>query len=276
MPLTVLAADLAGKQPAVLDEGPVAQALVTAMTVPGLYPPVRRGDQRLVDAVVLTPVPTSALTGVDVTIAVNLFGSVTSPAWPGATAGHDAGQSDRDPVVESLELASHAAAAAQTAEADVQVTPDLGRGNWRDFGLAEQYLEAGEEAMEAALPALRALARPVVTDARRSPVRAGLRQVGAGLAPVGDRLLREVAGQRRVVERRVVVSARLTATDDGDGGCDEEREGAELVLGHGGTSWMVGRRPTRDGCRRYLVRLVAGTCGEDDTRERQEVPGECC
>ncbi len=160
MPLTVLAADLAGKQPAVLDEGPVAQALVTAMTVPGLYPPVRRGAQRLVDAVVLTPVPTSALTGVDVTIAVNLFGSVTSPAWPGATAGHDVGQSDRDPVVESLELASHAAAAAQTAEADVQVTPDLGRGNWRDFGQVEQYLEAGEEAMEAALPALRALARP--------------------------------------------------------------------------------------------------------------------
>ena len=160
VPLTVLAADLAGKQPAVLDVGPVAQALVTAMTVPGLYPPVRRGAQRLVDAVVLTPVPTSALTGVDVTIAVNLFGSVTSPAWPGATAGHDAGQSDRDPVVESLELASHAAAAAQTAEADVQVTPDLGRGNWRDFGLAEQYLAAGEEAMEAALPTLRALARP--------------------------------------------------------------------------------------------------------------------
>ena len=54
-----------------------------------------------------------------------------------------------------LALASVAAAAA-----DVQVTPDLGRGNWRDFGLAEQYLEAGEEAMEAALPALRALASP--------------------------------------------------------------------------------------------------------------------
>jgi hypothetical protein len=41
----------------------------------------------------------------------------------------------------------------------VQVTPDLGRGTWRDFGRAEQYL-AREEAMEAALPALRALAGP--------------------------------------------------------------------------------------------------------------------
>ena len=42
----------------------------------------------------------------------------------------------------------------------MQVTPDLGRGTWRDFGRAEQYLAAGEEAMEAALPALRALAGP--------------------------------------------------------------------------------------------------------------------
>jgi hypothetical protein len=85
---------------------------------------------------------------------------MTSPAWPGAAAGRDARPSDRDPVVESLELASHAAAAAQTAEADVQVTPDLGRGSWRDFGRAEQFLAAGEEAMEAALPTLRALALP--------------------------------------------------------------------------------------------------------------------
>ncbi len=160
VPLTVLAADLAGKRPAVMDEGSVAQALVTAMTVPGLYTPVRQGEQRLVDAVVLTPVPTAALTGVDVTIAVNLFGSATSPAWPGAEQSPEAARRDRDPVVESLELASHAAAAAQTAAADVPVTPNLGPGNWRDFGLAEAYLAAGEEAMEAALPVLAALARP--------------------------------------------------------------------------------------------------------------------
>ena len=67
---------------------------------------------------------------------------------------------DRDPVVESLELASHAAAASQTAEAAVGVTPRFGPGTWRDFGRADRYLAAGEEAMEAALRALGALARP--------------------------------------------------------------------------------------------------------------------
>ena len=87
----------------------MADALVAAMTVPGLYPPVRRGDQRLVDAVVLTPVPTGALAGVNVTIAVNSLGRQALPAWPGAPEPERAAR-DRDPVIESLELASFGAA----------------------------------------------------------------------------------------------------------------------------------------------------------------------
>jgi len=159
MPLAVLTADLAGQRPVTLTEDSVADALVAAMTVPGLYPPVRRGDQRLVDAVVLTPVPTAALAGVDVTIAVNLLGRQALPAWPGAPEPERAAR-DRDPVVESLELASSGAAAAQTATASVPVTPRFGPGTWRDFRHADRFLAAGEEAMEQALPQLRALARP--------------------------------------------------------------------------------------------------------------------
>ena len=159
MPLAVLAADLAAQRPVSLTEGGVADALVAAMTVPGLYPPVRRGDQRLVDAVVLTPVPTAALAGVNVTIAVNLLGRQALPAWPGAPEPERAAR-DRDPVIESLELASFGAAAAQTAAASVPVTPRFGPGTWRDFRHADRFLAAGEEAMEQALSGLRALARP--------------------------------------------------------------------------------------------------------------------
>jgi predicted acylesterase/phospholipase RssA len=159
MPLSVLTADLSAQRPVLLTEDGVADALVAAMTVPGLYPPVRRGDQRLVDAVVLTPVPTAALAGVDVTIAVNLLGRQALPAWPGEP-GPERATRDRDPVVESLELASFGAAAAQTAAASVPVTPRFGPGTWRDFRHADQYLVAGEEAMEEALSGLRALARP--------------------------------------------------------------------------------------------------------------------
>jgi NTE family protein len=159
MPLAVMTADLSAQRPVSLTEGRVADALVAAMTVPGLYSPVRRGDQRLVDAVVITPVPTAALAGVDVTIAVNPLGRQALPAWPGEPGSAQATR-DRDPVVESLELASFGAAAEQTAAASVPVTPRFGPGTWRDFRYADRFLAAGEEAMEQALSGLRTLARP--------------------------------------------------------------------------------------------------------------------
>lgn len=160
LPLSVVAADLAGRRTVVMTEGPLADTLVWAMTVPGLHEPARRGDQRLVDAVVLTPVPTEALTDADVRVAVNPLGGATLPTWPGAPASTARATPDRDPVVESLELASHAAAAAQTAAADVPLTPVFGPGTWRDFRIADRYLAAGEEAMDGALVALAALAKP--------------------------------------------------------------------------------------------------------------------
>jgi hypothetical protein len=123
---------------------------------------------------VLTPVPTEALidVGADVTVAVNLFGQETLPAWPGA--GEDpseprarpAGATARDGVVEALEVAQIDAAARQAGLADVPITPLFGPGTWRHFHLADRYLAAGAVAAEAALPALGTLARP------QTPVRA--------------------------------------------------------------------------------------------------------
>lgn len=161
-PLVVMTADLEDRRPAPLTTGPVHEALVAAMTVPGLYPPVQRGQQRLVDAVVLTPVPTAALigAGADVTVAVNLLGREALPAWPGADPSPARPRRDRDTVVESLELAQVDASARLTALADVPVTPAFGPGTWRDFQLADRYIQAGETAMTAALPHLRTLTRP--------------------------------------------------------------------------------------------------------------------
>jgi NTE family protein len=163
IPLVVLAADLAGRRAVPISSGPLAEALVAGMTVPGLYPPVRRGEQRLVDAVVIAPVPVRGLDpqAVDITVAINLLGRETLPEWPESSPGtRRRHRADRDVVVESLELASLGQAERQTALADVPVTPVFGPGTWRDIHLADQYLKAGEAAMTAALPSLRALANP--------------------------------------------------------------------------------------------------------------------
>jgi predicted acylesterase/phospholipase RssA len=82
IPATVMTANLAGRCPAPISTDP--EALMAALAIPALYPPWIRGEQRLVDAVSLTPVPLGSVVeaGADITIAVNLLGRETLPEWP--------------------------------------------------------------------------------------------------------------------------------------------------------------------------------------------------
>src|SRR5260370_14407725 len=89
IPATVMTANLAGRCPAPISTGPLWEALMAALAIPGLYSPWGRGGQRLVDAVSLTPVPLGSVVEAvaDITIAVHLLGRETLPVWP----GHDGG-----------------------------------------------------------------------------------------------------------------------------------------------------------------------------------------
>jgi len=167
-PATVMTADLAGRCPAPLTSGALWDALMAALAIPGLYPPWVRGEQRLVDAVSLTPVPIESVieAGADVTIAVNVLGRVGRSAWPAAWAGPTGAAATsrsghaRDTVVEVLELAQIDASARQAARADVPITPQFGPATWRDMQLGPLFFAAGTEAAEAQLSHLGALARP--------------------------------------------------------------------------------------------------------------------
>jgi predicted acylesterase/phospholipase RssA len=171
-PLVVMATDLASRRSTPIATGPLHEALLATMAVPGLYQPIDRGSQRLVDAVVTTPVPTETViaAGADVTVAVNLLGREILAAWPGdAPPDARARPTARDTVVEALEVAQIDAAARQAALADVPITPRFGPGTWRHFHLADRYLAAGAEAAEAALIELAALAQPQMVPSGVSP-----------------------------------------------------------------------------------------------------------
>jgi NTE family protein len=166
VPAIVMTANLTDRCPAPINTGPLWQALMAALAVPGLYPPQVRGNQRLVDAVSLTPVPLGSVieAGADITIAVNLLGREMLPEWP-----YDCGDlpipklapgQTRDTVVEVLELAQLDASARQTARADVPITPVFGPGTWRHMHLGSLFFAAGQEAAQAQLSVLGMLARP--------------------------------------------------------------------------------------------------------------------
>ena len=172
IPATVMAADLTRRCPSPIATGPLWQALMAALAIPGLYSPWARDDQRLVDAVSLTPMPLDAVVeaGADITIAVNLLGREALPRWP-----DDEGTADspvdvttefsgsgrvRETVVEVLELAQLEASTRVTAQADVPITPRFGPGTWRHVRLGPRFLAAGAEAAETQLARLATLARP--------------------------------------------------------------------------------------------------------------------
>jgi predicted acylesterase/phospholipase RssA len=163
-PATVMTTDLASRSAAPITTGPLWEALMAALAIPGLYSPWVRDEQRLVDAVSLTPVPVDAVieAGADITVAVNLLGRETLSQWPhggGQGPGAIGPSRPRDTVVEVLELAQLGTSARETARADVPVTPLFGPGTWRQMELGGFFFDAGQAATEARLSLLGKLAR---------------------------------------------------------------------------------------------------------------------
>jgi NTE family protein len=165
IPFVAMAVDLDSREPAPIRDGPLWQALVASTAVAGLFPPFLRNGHRLVDGITLVPVPTDTLleAGADLTISVNLMSRDTLPAWPGdhtPAAPARSGSRMLDTLLEVIDLAQLDASVRHAAAADVVMTPRFGPGNWRDFHLADLFLEAGRRSAEQQLGSLRALARP--------------------------------------------------------------------------------------------------------------------
>lgn len=166
IPLTVMTVDLESGQPAPLTEGPVWEALLATTALPGMAPPLRRGEQRLVDGLALVPVPTMSVEPLsDVTVAVNLMNRETLPRWPGDDSPPPPrGSSALDILLEAMELTHVEVSTRHAARADVPITPRFGPSTWKDFHRADDFLAAGELAAREQLGALRALLHP-----RREP-----------------------------------------------------------------------------------------------------------
>jgi NTE family protein len=166
IPLSVMTVDLESKRPTTVTEGPLWEALVAATSLAGMYPPYVRGDQRLVDALALVPVPTGAAValGADVTVAVNIINRDTLEAWPGGVEVPQAppvrGSMMLDTMLEVMDLSQLDSSVRHAELADVVVSPQFGPGSWRDFQLADLFLEAGRQAAEEQLALLESLAQP--------------------------------------------------------------------------------------------------------------------
>ena len=165
IPLVALTVDLDAREPLLIAEGFLWEALLAATALPGLWPPYVREGRRLVDGVCLVPVPSDAARaiGADVVVSVNLMSRDTLPAWPGEPLPEPAAARARmrmvDALMEMVDLAQVDASIAHAARADVTITPRFGPATWYEFERADQFLAAGRAAALEQLPALQSLAR---------------------------------------------------------------------------------------------------------------------
>ncbi len=147
IPLSVVAIDLLAGDRAVLESGPVRDAVRASSSIPGVFPPVTIEDRLLCDIGVLNSLPTPAASTYesDQVIAVDVS-AAPDPIESCSTAVdvlirmHDIGERLFREHVQEM--------------ADVVIRPDVGHVAWHDFSSPEELVETGRIAVQKTLSEL--------------------------------------------------------------------------------------------------------------------------
>lgn len=174
--LTVVTVDVVEGEEVTLDEGPLVPALLASSAVPGMFPPVRRGDQLLADGGVIDSLSTHLAyrLGAEKVIAVDVYPplehenlwvdpllAMTGLDLPFSLLGSVDGQTPG--IIASLwrssrVMAWHLHTSRLAAHApDVLLRPAVERMGSFDFKDFQRPIQAGVDEAERVLPALRAL-----------------------------------------------------------------------------------------------------------------------
>jgi NTE family protein len=162
IPFTATATDLLSGRDVLLADGRVSTAVRASCAFPGIFMPVRVGMHILVDGGLMHPVPAAVVKGMgaDLAIGVDLN-------RPGST---------RRPLRNLLHIMLYSLALVQRPqveralqEADVVVQPDLSAFGVIELERVHDMIQAGREAAEAAMPAIRAAMVRIAAERDAAP-----------------------------------------------------------------------------------------------------------
>lgn len=164
IPFYTVVINLVTGEEVTLHEGSLSRGIMASMSVPGVFPPVRIGDDYFVDGGLrnLAPVGVARAIGVDMVIAADVRRTLES-------IDHDALSSNLQLTLMML-LAQNTDA--QLELADIVIAPDVDSGSYMDYERVDHFIAAGYKAAKAMAPemkqALLAL-DPGITFERRQP-----------------------------------------------------------------------------------------------------------
>ncbi len=149
MPLGIVATDLNSGNDIVFQRGDTGTAVRASSAVPAIFQPVKIGNHEYVDGGLVSPVPVRAARkmGAELVIAVD----ISSPPESASAAG------TIDILLQTFTIMGKSINSLELQSADLVVRPQLQGISSADFGARKRSIEAGRQAMLAALPQLRAL-----------------------------------------------------------------------------------------------------------------------
>ncbi len=171
-PFAMVAVDLTTRAGVVLERGPLWQAALASVALPGIFPPVLVGEHILMDAGMHDPVPIRLVRkmGASILLASELGGQ-EPPALESATPWLREVELERqrhpqrkqreqsphmiDLLLRTYDLAMATIGMHSIREADIVIRPKLHRVSLRQFSEGRKFVAAGREAVEQALPALK-------------------------------------------------------------------------------------------------------------------------
>jgi NTE family protein len=147
MPFAAVATDLNRGTRVVLDRGSVAKAVRASSAIPGVFNPVEYQGKVLVDGGVMDnlPIAVAREKGVDIVIAVDISENVVNFNITNLV----------DVMLQSVNIMFAENVSHRKKNADVLITPDVGKVGMLDFTQKKRCMQAGIEATQKAVPEIR-------------------------------------------------------------------------------------------------------------------------
>ncbi len=145
VPFRAIATDLVSGQRVVISDGPLAEAIRASATTPLLYNPIERDTMRLIDGGLLANVPVDVAReyGMDIVLAVNTTSGLRTV---------DEMRAPWQAVDQIMGISMAVLNAQQLKDADVVITPDIGKRLTYDLRGLDTVIMQGERSAEAKIP----------------------------------------------------------------------------------------------------------------------------
>lgn len=149
IPLGIVATDLASGEETLFRRGDTGTAVRASSAVPAVFQPVRISGRDYVDGGLVSPVPVAAARkmGAELIIAVD----ISTPPDSNPSGG------TLEVLLQTFAIMGKSINTFELRDADLVIRPALVGISSSDFGARKRAIEAGRQAMLAALPRLRAL-----------------------------------------------------------------------------------------------------------------------